>query len=65
LEIHTPSGLDLLRNTEYASQAALREIEGLPELGEIYPFDGSADQLGLVDSNSGKCLSAVILLYYR
>ncbi|KAK0592486.1 hypothetical protein LWI29_020045 [Acer saccharum] len=63
LEIHVPSGLDLSQNTEYASQAALWGIEGLPELGEIYPLGGSADRLGLVDPATGECLPAAMLPY--
>ncbi|KAK9283782.1 hypothetical protein L1049_012034 [Liquidambar formosana] len=63
LEIHSPSGLDLSQNTEYASQAALWGIEGLPDLGEIYPLGGSADRLGLVDPDTGECLPAAMLPY--
>ncbi|KAH9767201.1 UTP--glucose-1-phosphate uridylyltransferase 3 [Citrus sinensis] len=63
LEIHVPSGLDLSQNTEYAAQAALWGIEGLPELGEIYPLGGSADRLGLVDHETGECLPAAMLPY--
>ncbi|KAJ6720605.1 UTP--GLUCOSE-1-PHOSPHATE URIDYLYLTRANSFERASE 3 CHLOROPLASTIC [Salix viminalis] len=63
LEIHPPSGLDLSKNTEYASQAALWGIEGLPDLGEIYPLGGSADRLGLVDPDTGECLPAAMLPY--
>ncbi|KAJ0102982.1 hypothetical protein Patl1_06650 [Pistacia atlantica] len=63
LEVHVPSGLDLSQNTEYASQAALWGIKGLPELGEIYPLGGSADRLGLVDPHTGECLPAAMLPY--
>ncbi|KAJ6357523.1 hypothetical protein OIU78_005384 [Salix suchowensis] len=63
LEIHPPSGLDLSKNTEYASQAALWGIEGLPDLGEIYPLGGSADRLGLVDPDTGESLPAAMLPY--
>ncbi|XP_042512379.1 UTP--glucose-1-phosphate uridylyltransferase 3, chloroplastic isoform X2 [Macadamia integrifolia] len=63
LEIHIPRGLDLSRDTEYASQAALWGIEGLPELGEIYPLGGSGDRLGLVDPHTGECLPAAMLPY--
>ncbi|XXG85906.1 hypothetical protein AAC387_Pa11g0905 [Persea americana] len=62
-EIHAPSGLDLSKNTEFASQAALWGIEGLPELGEIYPLGGSGDRLGLVDPDTGECLPAAMLSY--
>ncbi|GAB2299315.1 UTP--glucose-1-phosphate uridylyltransferase 3, chloroplastic [Dionaea muscipula] len=61
LEIHSPNSLDLCQNTEYASQAALWGIEGLPDLGEIYPLGGAADRLGLVDSDTGECLPAAML----
>lgn len=61
LEIHPPTVLDLSQDTEYASQAALWGIEGLPNLGEIYPLGGSADRLGLVDSVTGECLPAAML----
>ncbi|KAL5568814.1 hypothetical protein UlMin_025389 [Ulmus minor] len=61
LEIHAPRGYDLSQNTDYASQAALWGIEGLPGLGEIYPLGGSADRLGLVDSETGECLPAAML----
>ncbi|MED6186045.1 UTP--glucose-1-phosphate uridylyltransferase 3, chloroplastic [Stylosanthes scabra] len=61
--IDAPKGLDLTENTDYASQAALWGIEGLPDLGEIYPLGGSADRLGLVDSNTGECLPAAMLPY--
>ncbi|KAE9587726.1 putative UTP--glucose-1-phosphate uridylyltransferase [Lupinus albus] len=61
--IDAPKGLDLSENTEYASQAALWGIEGLPDLGEIYPLGGSADRLGLVDPNTGECLPAAMLPY--
>ncbi|EXC04704.1 UDP-sugar pyrophospharylase [Morus notabilis] len=63
LEIHAPSGLDLAQNTEYALEAALWGIEGLPYLGEIYPLGGSADRLGLVDPDTGDCLPAAMLPY--
>lgn len=63
LEIHSPSVLDLSQDTEYASQAALWGIEGLPDLGEIYPLGGSADRLGLVDPDTGECLPAAMLPY--
>ncbi|XP_058110341.1 UTP--glucose-1-phosphate uridylyltransferase 3, chloroplastic isoform X2 [Magnolia sinica] len=62
-EIHFPSGVDLSDNTEYASQAALWGIEGLAELGEIYPLGGSGDRLGLVDPVTGECLPAAMLPY--
>ncbi|KAJ9160363.1 hypothetical protein P3X46_025771 [Hevea brasiliensis] len=63
LEIHAPNVVDLSKNTEYASQAALWGIEGLPDLGEIYPLGGSADRLGLVDPDTGECLPAAMLPY--
>ncbi|KAL6977499.1 UTP--glucose-1-phosphate uridylyltransferase 3, chloroplastic [Sarracenia purpurea var. burkii] len=63
MEIHPPNVLDLSQNTEYASQAALWGIEGLPDLGEIYPLGGSADRLGLVDPDTGECLPAALLPY--
>ncbi|XP_050209202.1 UTP--glucose-1-phosphate uridylyltransferase 3, chloroplastic [Mercurialis annua] len=63
LEIHTPNVVDLSKNTDYASQAALWGIEGLPDLGEIYPLGGSADRLGLVDPDTGECLPAAMLPY--
>lgn len=63
LEIHPPTGCDLSQDTEYASQAALWGIEGLPDLGEIYPLGGSADRLGLVDPDTGECLPAAMLPY--
>ncbi|PON86562.1 UTP--glucose-1-phosphate uridylyltransferase family [Trema orientale] len=63
LEIHAPNGVDLSQNTEYASQAALWGIEGLPYLGEIYPLGGAADRLGLVDPDTGECLPAAMLPY--
>ncbi|KAG8644869.1 hypothetical protein MANES_10G010100v8 [Manihot esculenta] len=61
LGIHAPNVVDLSKNTEYASQAALWGIEGLPDLGEIYPLGGSADRLGLVDPDTGECLPAAML----
>ncbi|KAM1162509.1 hypothetical protein ACFX13_001564 [Malus domestica] len=63
LEIHAPGEIDLSQNAEYASQAALWGIQGLPDLGEIYPLGGSADRLGLVDPNTGECLPAAMLPY--
>ncbi|KAF7816504.1 UTP--glucose-1-phosphate uridylyltransferase 3, chloroplastic [Senna tora] len=63
LEIHAPKGINLSEDTEYASQAAIWGIEGLPDLGEIYPLGGSADRLGLVDPNTGECLPAAMLPY--
>ncbi|KAL8210763.1 hypothetical protein R6Q57_005200 [Mikania cordata] len=63
VKIHPPSVLDLSLDTEYAAQAALWGIEGLPRLGEIYPLGGSADRLGLVDSVTGECLPAAMLPY--
>ncbi|KAK9124580.1 hypothetical protein Sjap_014182 [Stephania japonica] len=62
-KIHVPKGLDLSQNTEYASQAALWGIEGLPELGEIYALGGSGDRLGLVDDDTGEALPAAMLPY--
>ncbi|GMH04189.1 hypothetical protein Nepgr_006028 [Nepenthes gracilis] len=63
LEIHSPNGFDLSQNTEYASQAALWGIEGLPDLGEIYPLGGAGDRLNLVDSDTGEFLPAAMLPY--
>uniref|UniRef100_A0A0D9WHI9 UGP3-like C-terminal hexapeptide repeats domain-containing protein n=1 Tax=Leersia perrieri TaxID=77586 RepID=A0A0D9WHI9_9ORYZ len=62
-DFHVPNGLNLLEDTEYASQAALWGIEGLPELGEIYPIGGAGDRLGLVDSDTGESLPAALLPY--
>ncbi|KAL8520290.1 hypothetical protein ACS0TY_011002 [Phlomoides rotata] len=64
VEIHPPSVLDLSEDTEYASQAAFWGIEGLPDLGEIYPLGGSADRLGLVHPETGECLPAAMLPFY-
>ncbi|XP_073009831.1 UTP--glucose-1-phosphate uridylyltransferase 3, chloroplastic [Typha latifolia] len=63
MELHVPSGLNLMENTEYAHQAALWGIEGLPELGEIYPLGGAGDRLGLVDPDTGECLPTAMLPY--
>ncbi|KAF3494442.1 hypothetical protein DY000_02056348 [Brassica cretica] len=63
LEMHTPKVLDLTKEKEYASQAALWGIEGLPDLGEIYPLGGAADRLGLVDPETGECLPAAMLTH--
>ncbi|EFH54316.1 hypothetical protein ARALYDRAFT_486043 [Arabidopsis lyrata subsp. lyrata] len=63
LEMHTPSVLDLTQKEDYASQAAIWGIEGLPDLGEIYPLGGAADRLGLVDSDTGECLPAAMLAH--
>uniref|UniRef100_A0A1D1XVY6 UDP-sugar pyrophospharylase n=1 Tax=Anthurium amnicola TaxID=1678845 RepID=A0A1D1XVY6_9ARAE len=63
MEFHVPSGLNLSVETEYASQAALWGIEGLPELGELYPLGGSGDRLGLVDPVTGECLPSAMLPY--
>ncbi|XP_012699951.2 UTP--glucose-1-phosphate uridylyltransferase 3, chloroplastic isoform X1 [Setaria italica] len=63
VDFHVPSGLNLLEDTEYASQAALWGIKGLPELGEIYPIGGAGDRLGLVDSDTGESLPAALLPY--
>lgn len=63
LKFHVPSGHNLVDDAEYASQAALWGIEGLPELGEIYPLGGAGDRLGLVDSKTGECLPAAMLPY--
>ncbi|XP_057523230.1 UTP--glucose-1-phosphate uridylyltransferase 3, chloroplastic [Amaranthus tricolor] len=63
VEIHAPEGIDLSKNAEYASQAAIWGIEGLPYLGEIYPLGGSADRLGFVDPDTGECLPAAMLPY--
>ncbi|XWS65818.1 hypothetical protein CRYUN_Cryun05aG0146300 [Craigia yunnanensis] len=65
LEIHPPTGCDLSQNIEYASQAALWGVEGLPDLGQIYPLGGSADRLDLVDPDTGECLPAAMLPYCR
>ncbi|CAD5164393.1 UTP--glucose-1-phosphate uridylyltransferase 3, chloroplastic [Musa acuminata AAA Group] len=61
VKLHVPRGLDLLENTEDASQATLWGIEGLPKLGEIYPLGGAGDRLGLVDPNTRECLPAALL----
>ncbi|KAK9742332.1 hypothetical protein RND81_03G164700 [Saponaria officinalis] len=61
VDIHSPKGVELSKDIEYASQAALWGIEGLPLLGEIYPLGGSADRLGLVDPETGECLPAAML----
>ncbi|ONK77069.1 uncharacterized protein A4U43_C02F2790 [Asparagus officinalis] len=63
VKFHVPSGHNLLDDAEYASQAALWGIEGLPELGEIYPLGGAGDRLGLVDGGTGECLPAAMLPY--
>ncbi|KAG9140786.1 hypothetical protein Leryth_006966 [Lithospermum erythrorhizon] len=63
VEIHPPNALDLSGDKEYASRAALWGLDGLPDLGEIYPLGGSADRLGLVDPQTGECLPAAMLPY--
>ncbi|CAA3005149.1 UTP--glucose-1-phosphate uridylyltransferase 3, chloroplastic [Olea europaea subsp. europaea] len=63
IDIHPPNVLDLSEDVEYASQAAIWGIEGLPDLGEICPLGGSADRLGLVDPETGECLPAAMLPY--
>ncbi|ESQ44484.1 hypothetical protein EUTSA_v10005783mg [Eutrema salsugineum] len=63
LEMHSPSVLDLTQEKEFASQAALWGIKGLPDLGEIYPLGGAADRLGLVDPETGECLPAAMLTH--
>ncbi|KAI4372911.1 hypothetical protein MLD38_011092 [Melastoma candidum] len=63
IKVHCPTGVDLSQDSEYASKAALWGIEGLPELGEIYPLGGAADRLGLVDPDTGECLPAAMLPY--
>ncbi|CAN6467345.1 unnamed protein product [Victoria cruziana] len=63
IKYYVPAGVDLLKDAEYASQAALWGIEALPELGEIYPLGGSGDRLGLTDPETGKCLPAAMLPY--
>lgn len=63
MEIHSPKGIDLSHNKEYALEAALWGVEGLPDLGEIYPLGGSADRLGFVDPDTGECLPAAMLPY--
>ncbi|KAF3330620.1 UDP-sugar [Carex littledalei] len=63
VELHVPSGFNLLESPDQASQAALWGIEGLPELGEIYPIGGAGDRLGLVDPDTGECLPAALLPY--
>lgn len=60
-EFYVPSGLDLAKDKEYAAQAAIWGIEGLPMLGEIYPLGGSGDRLGLVDKETGHCLPVAML----
>ncbi|KAI0519281.1 hypothetical protein KFK09_006723 [Dendrobium nobile] len=62
-EFHVPFGANLLEDAEYASQAAFWGLEGLPELGEIYPLGGAGDRLGLVDPVTGECLPAAMLPY--
>ncbi|KAL6841388.1 hypothetical protein ACP4OV_028906 [Aristida adscensionis] len=63
VDFHVPEGHNLLDDTEYASQAALWGIEGLPELGEIYPIGGAGDRLGLMDTDTGESLPAALLPY--
>ncbi|KAH9293529.1 hypothetical protein KI387_041264, partial [Taxus chinensis] len=60
-EFYVPLGPDLTKNIEYASQAAVWGIEGLPELGEIYPLGGCGDRLGLIDKDTGLSLPVAML----
>lgn len=60
-EFYVPSGPDLAKDKEYAAQAAIWGIEGLPTMGEIYPLGGSGDRLGLVDKETGHCLPVAML----
>nr|ATG70735.1 UGP3 UDP-glucose pyrophosphorylase 3 [Juniperus oxycedrus] len=62
-EFHVPLGPDLSKNIEYAAQAAVWGIEGLPELGEVYPLGGSGDRLGLIDKETGHSLPVAMLPY--
>eukprot|EP00249_Psilotum_nudum_P021955 c28315_g1_i1 orf=217-3141(+) len=58
-----PVGRDLSQDKEYALQAALWGLQGLPEMGEILPLGGSGDRLGLVDDLTGECLPVAMLPY--
>ncbi|XP_057847616.2 UTP--glucose-1-phosphate uridylyltransferase 3, chloroplastic isoform X2 [Cryptomeria japonica] len=62
-ECYVPLGPDLSKNIEYAAQAAVWGIEGLPELGEVYPLGGSGDRLGLIDKETGHSLPVAMLPY--
>lgn len=48
---------------DYLVLQNLIHLQGLPDLGEIYPLGGSADRLGFVDSDTGECLPAAMLPY--
>ncbi|XP_078435521.1 UDP-glucose pyrophosphorylase 3 [Wolffia australiana] len=63
MDFHVPNGLNLDKQTEDAFQAALWGIEGMPDLGEIYPLGGSGDRLGLIDPDTRKCLPAAMLMF--
>ncbi|CAM6096695.1 unnamed protein product [Calypogeia fissa] len=62
-QFSVPFGPDLSRDKAYATQAASWGLEGLPEMGEIYPLGGAGDRLGLVDESTGESLPVAMLPY--
>lgn len=58
-----PRGQNLALEKDFASQASIWGLQGLPEMGEIYPLGGAGDRLGLVDEKTGECLPVAMLPY--
>lgn len=60
---YVPVGPDLSEDLAYAAKAAAWGLQGLPQMGEIYPLGGAGDRLGLVDDVTGECLPVAMLPY--
>lgn len=58
---HSPSFLDISKESKEVDEAIQWGIEALPQMAEIYPLGGAADRLHLVEETTGRELPAAKL----
>eukprot|EP00897_Mesotaenium_endlicherianum_P008591 jgi/Mesen1/7760/ME000408S06868 len=58
-----PMTLESSADVTRKALATTHNVQGLPQMAEIYPLGGAGDRLGLMDEETGECLPVAMLPY--